>query len=165
MTHEDFRLLAGVIAAHSNRTVTGRTRLQKEIMLLQRLGLPTTYRFSMHFHGPYSDGLQADVRLLESLGFVTEKPDELAGNGNGYVITANPRADLSAVEGFRKYVEVMEKEDATVLELAATYDAFRAGSDHGTAIDRLRKKKGPKCEGGRETKALALLRRFDLPAE
>lgn len=164
MTTEDFRWLGGVIAAHTDRTVVGRTRLQKEIMLLQRLGLPTTYRYSMHFHGPYSDGIQADVGLLESLGLVREEPVGSSTGSVYYVIKARADASLPQIEPFKGLIDVMEREDATVLEVAATYDAFRVGSNHEDALSRLRTKKGWKCDGGREEKALALLRSFNLPA-
>ena len=70
---ESFRWLAGVIAAHPDQQVVGRTRLQKEIKLLQRLGLPTDYSYSTHFYGPYSEELQAEIGLLESIGIVTEE--------------------------------------------------------------------------------------------
>jgi hypothetical protein len=51
-----------------------------------------------------------------------------------------------------------------VLELAATYDSFReAGLEHEEALESLRRKKGNKCEGGREEQALALLSKLGLP--
>jgi hypothetical protein len=37
------------------------------------------------------------------------------------------------------------------------------GSDHAKAIERLRRKKGSKCENGNEEKALMLLRELKLP--
>jgi hypothetical protein len=40
---ERFRWLAAAITAHPDRKVVGRTRLQKEIKLLQRLKFPTEY--------------------------------------------------------------------------------------------------------------------------
>lgn len=52
---ERFRWLAGAIAAHKDRKVVGRTRLQKEIKLLQRLGFPTEYSYTLFFYGPYSE--------------------------------------------------------------------------------------------------------------
>jgi len=53
-----------------------------------------------------------------------------------------------------------------VLELAATYDAFREeGADHEEAIERLRRKKGSKCDGGNQEKALELLASLDLETE
>ncbi len=60
----------------------------------------------------------------------------------------------------------MDAADAVVLELAATYDMFRGmGSDHKEAIQRLRRKKGAKCEGGNEAAAIQLLQTLGLPTK
>jgi hypothetical protein len=59
----------------------------------------------------------------------------------------------------------MEREDLVVLELAATYDAYReTGSDHADALHRLRQKKGAKSTDDREARALDLLRELGLPS-
>lgn len=67
---EKFLWLAAVIAAHPEHKVVGRTRLQKTVKLLQRLGAPMDYDYMIHFYGPYSEGVQADIGLLEAFGFV-----------------------------------------------------------------------------------------------
>jgi len=46
---ENWRWLAAVIAAHPNHEVYGRTRLQKTVWLLQSMGMPTDYVYSLHF--------------------------------------------------------------------------------------------------------------------
>ncbi|KKL80241.1 hypothetical protein LCGC14_2006760, partial [marine sediment metagenome] len=46
MSIENYRWLAGLIAAHPERKVVGRTRLQKEVKLLQRCGFPTDYSYT-----------------------------------------------------------------------------------------------------------------------
>jgi hypothetical protein len=164
---ERFRWLAAAIAAHQGGKVVGRTRLQKEIKLLQRKKFPTDYSYTIHFYGPYSEGLQAEIGLLESLRLVSEEP-QTAQDGSPYFILQSlagaARPDIMGP--FQKYIDLMEGADLTVLELAATYDMFRAtGSDHKEATDRLRRKKGKKCEGGNEEKALALLKQLDLPSK
>jgi len=163
---ERFRWLAAAIAAHKDRTVVGRTRLQKEIKLLQRLGFPTEYMYTIFFYGPYSEGLNADVRLLESLGLVTEeKRHPQQGETDYYIFCASPEAMMPEISQYQKPIDLMQAADAVVLELAATYDAFRTmGSDHEDALRRLRRKKGGKCENGNEAKALELLQKLDLPA-
>ncbi|HKI17777.1 MAG TPA: hypothetical protein VKA15_07845 [Isosphaeraceae bacterium] len=162
---ERFRWLAAAIAAHKDRTVVGRTRLQKEIKLLQRLGFPTEYTYTIFFYGPYSEGLNADVRLLESLGLVTERKRRTRNDDTDYYIyQASPEAVIPEISQYEKPISVMEQADAVVLELAATYDAFRAmGSHHQDALNRLRRKKGTKCDDGNVAKALDLLRRLSLP--
>src|SRR5712691_5340878 len=99
MLVEQFRWLAGVIAAHKDRQVVGRTRLQKSIYLLQRKGFPTDFSYSLHFYGPYSEGLNSGLRLVKQLGLVQE--DQRAGQENDYyVYQAVPEAALPAMSPF-----------------------------------------------------------------
>ena len=158
MGMENYRLLAGLIAAHRDRRVAGRTRLQKEIKLLQRLGFPTDYSYTIHFYGPYSEGLQADTSLLEAFGML-EETSAVSREGNPYyILQAETSAMLPELSQFQDKIELLGETPIVVLELAATYDAFReAGSDHAEALKRLRRKKGAKCDGGNQEKALELL--------
>ncbi len=158
--------LAGVIAEHEGRRVVGRTRLQKTVKLLQRLGLPTDYRFTIFFYGPYSEGILSDVRLLGQLGLVSESslpvPD---GATPAFELRAREDAALEEMAPFRAALRLMERSDLVVLELAATYDAFReTGSDHDDALARLRHKKAGKCGPERESRAMELLAALTLRA-
>jgi uncharacterized protein YwgA len=165
MTIEQFRWLTGVIAAHPESKVVGRTRLQKTIRLLQRRGFPTRYSYTLFFHGPYSVGVQTDLGLLRQLGLLEEQERQTQDGATYYVIRARPGAVLEAVERWRPAIDTLSRASAVVLELAATYDTFRAlGSDHREALERLRRKKGSKCDGGNEAAALALLKELGLPA-
>src|SRR5580658_7191699 len=99
MKTEKFRYLAGVIAAHEGRRVVGRTRLQKTIKLLQRVGLPTDYDYQLFFYGPYSEGLKSDLGLLEVLDLVQEEERPSSAHGTTYfTINAKPEADLSELK-------------------------------------------------------------------
>ncbi|MGO8747181.1 MAG: hypothetical protein ACLQNE_14440 [Thermoguttaceae bacterium] len=161
---ERFRWLAAAIAAHPDRKVVGRTRLQKEIKLLQRLKFPTEYSYTLHFFGPYSEGLHAEIGLLESLGLVEEEPQTSQEGVPYYILRAKPDAVLAEIKPYQGFIDTMDAADAVVLELAATYDMFRGmGSDHKEALQRLRRKKGSKCEGGNEAAALQLLQTLGLP--
>lgn len=166
---EKYRWLAAIIAAHPDHRVVGRTRLQKTVKLLQSLGAPVDYDYMIHFYGPYSEGVQADIGLLENLGMVTETV-KLSQEGTPYAILtaaadARPLASAPELKPFLPAINTMSDTDAVVLELAATYDAFRkTGDDHKTALERLRRKKGTKCDSGREVKALALLKKLGLKA-
>jgi uncharacterized protein YwgA len=164
MSIERFRWLAAAIAAHPNGKVVGRLRLQKEIKLLQRLKFPTDYSYTIHFYGPYSEGLHAEIGLLEALGLAKEEQLFSQGGMPYYVLEALPgAASPDSIKPFLKSIEQMAAEDPTVLELAATYDMFRTtGSDHEEAIARLRRKKGSKCEHGNERKSLELLNSLGL---
>lgn len=166
---EKYRVLAAVIAAHPGRKVVGRTRLQKTVMLLQRLGAPMDYDYMIHFYGPYSEGVQADIGLLENFGVVKEIESTAQDGTRYFTLQATEQAEVlaytEAVEPYREQIALMNETDQVVLELAATYDAFRAsGTDHKAALERLKRKKGTKCEGGNTEKALALLKKLGLKA-
>ena len=128
-------------------------------------GLPTDFRYTIFFYGPYSEGLHADIGLLDQLCLVHEEKVDREAN-TYYILKAEKEADLPEIEPFRPLIKRMNDADPVVLELAATYDAFREmGSDHADAIERLRRKKGSKCDGGNEEAALQLLRDLGLPTE
>jgi uncharacterized protein len=162
MTIERFRWLAAVVAASKQGRIYGRTRLQKTIKLLQRLGLPADYSYTNYFYGPYSDGVQSDIGVLESMGLLEEK---LEGTGGSpyFVIKAKSGAEQKSIQKFQKYIDLMEGVETVILELAATYDAFREmGSSHSDSMERLRRKKGTKCDGDRDKEALELLKHLGL---
>jgi len=127
------------------------------------MGLPTDYVYSLHFYGPYSEEVKADMDSAEQLGLISEDR-RVAQHGSEYfVLRAQVSASLPSIDNFRRPLEILANEDATVLELAATYDAFRKmGLDHASAIESLRAKKGDKCGNGREQGALAVLKRLGL---
>lgn len=163
MNIENYRWLAGLIAAHKDRKVVGRTRLQKTVKLLQRLGFPTTYGYTIYFYGPYSEDLHAGLRLLESMGLITEEEHQSHEGTPYYTITAAPDAELNEIAKYRPLIDQLAQTEPVVLELATTYDAFRElGCDHDDALRRLRRKKGSKCDDGRDEAALGLLERIGV---
>jgi uncharacterized protein YwgA len=163
MSVENYRWLAALLAAHPEGKIVGRTRLQKEVKLLQRLGFPTDYSYTIHFYGPYSESLQGDIGLLEAFDLVEETIDETKDGNPYYTLRIKKRDGLPSVDEFEDKVACLADSPTVVLELAATYDAFREeGSDHDESIERLRRKKGSKCDGGNQEKALALLNSLGL---
>ena len=158
MSVENYRWLAALVAAHPEGKIFGRTRLQKEVKLLQRLGFPTDYSYTIHFYGPYSESLQGDIGLLEAFDFVDETL-EVTREGNPYYILRGKQArGLPSVEEFDNEITLLNEAPTVVLELAATYDAFREeGADHDEAIERLRRKKGSKCDSGNQDSAWSFL--------
>jgi uncharacterized protein YwgA len=161
---ERFRWLAAAIAAHPERKVVGRTRLQKEIRLLQRLKFPTEYSYTLHFYGPYSEGLHAEIGLLENLGLIEEESQVSREGAPYYILRAKAEATIPEIGPFQKYIDLLGAAPLVVLELAATYDMFRTqSSDHKDAMERMRRKKGSKCDGGNEAAALELLKKLGLP--
>jgi len=168
MPTENYRLLAALIAAHPKHEVVGRTRLQKTVWLLQRLGFPTDYPFTIYFYGPYSEALQAEIDLLDAIGLVDEESHISHEAIPYYTIRAvgNTHLQEQEIAKFRRAIDTLAETDLTLLELAATYDAFRElGCDHSEALARVRRKKGKKCEQGRLEQALQLLGAIGLSTE
>ncbi len=166
MKIENYRWLAGLVAAHPNREIVGRTRLQKTVKLLQRLGFPTDYRYTIYFYGPYSEDLQAGIDLLNRFGLIQEQEHRSRDGTVYYTIRAGEEAELPQIERFREVIDELSEADPVILELAATYDAFRElGCGHEDAFRRLRRKKGGKCNEGRDSQALGLLEKIGLPAK
>jgi len=166
MAIENWRWLAAVIASHPNHEVFGRTRLHKTVWLLQRLGMPTDYGYSLHFYGPYSEEVRSDVGLAEQFGLITETPKQSQDGTEYFLLSAEPSDVLPDLGPLKQPLGLLAGEDATVLELAATYDAFRKmGLSHEAALESLRAKKGDKCAGGREARALELIQKLNLEAE
>ncbi|MGE0175375.1 MAG: hypothetical protein AB7T49_21505 [Oligoflexales bacterium] len=158
---DDYNYLVGIIAAHSNHKVPGRLRLQKTVKLLQSLNFPTSYNFSIHFYGPYSEDLQSDIGLLECLGLIKEHETTNAYGSSSYVFEAEPSCASEDMSGFKKYIEIMEKAPTDALELAATYVAYKEmGLEHQSALESVRRKKKDKLSS--EQSALKLLQDLRL---
>lgn len=166
MKIESYYWIAAIVAAHPGNKLRGRTRLQKSVKLLQHLGLPTDYDFTMHYYGPYSEGIQADLNLLSSLGLIEEVSESLSGGMERAVFSANDHKCLPDISKFSSQINILANEpDTTVLEVAATYDAFREmGLSHDNALSAMRRKKKDKCCNGREEKSLGLLAKLGLPS-
>lgn len=116
-----------------------------------------------YFYGPYSEALQADVRMLEQAGLLREELRQTQDGSEYYLITALQNPDCLEIRPFREVLYLLNKTDPVVLELAATFQAFKElGLSNEEAIERLRRKKGSKCQNGNEDKALNLLRELHL---
>lgn len=159
MMIERFRWLAAVIAAHPNHEVVGRARLQNTIKLLQRLDLPTDYSYTSFFHGPYSEGIRSEIALIVKLGLAKEE-----WRMPSHTVCAEPDAALSEIEPFQLDIDIISVADSIAIELAATYDSFRAtGSNHEKAEARMRYKKSTMCQPHNVTAAFKLLENLGLP--
>ena len=83
MSLKNHKWIIAPIAAYPDQQVFGRTRLQKEVKLLQRLGFPSNYTYSIHFYGPHGNSLHADVGWMQAFGLM-EKSAETGGDGTDY---------------------------------------------------------------------------------
>lgn len=163
---ERFLVLAGLIAAHPNGKVIGRTRLQKEVRLLQRVGFPTDYDFMLHFYGPYSESLQTEITLLKHYDLLDEE-ERISSEGLPYYILRIKKESLPLIEDlkssiqqeYNSEIQLLNDTEAVVLELAATYDAFRdLDLEPDEAVKAVIMKKGKeKCSPENMRKAMELL--------
>lgn len=164
---ERFQWLAAIIAAHPEHKVIGRTRLQKTVKLLQRLGVPTRFGYKLHHYGPYSEDLQSEIGLLQNIGLITETAHTNNEGSSYYTLQANNFSaeftKKSEFEPYQHYIEILSREDQVILELAATYDTYKEmGFDDFSSIEQLKEKKGAKCEDGRADKSISLLKELGL---
>src|SRR3954470_19789708 len=117
MEIENYRWLAALVAAHPEGKIFGRTRLQKEVKLLQRLGFPTDYSYTIHFYGPYSESLQGDIGLLDAFDLIDETCDETREGNSYYTLTAKPADNLPQIDQFEEEIKILSDAPTVVLEL------------------------------------------------
>ena len=143
MNAENFVLVAATISAHRDNKLTGRMRLQKTINLLQRLGLPSDYQFSVYFYGPYSDALASDVKLLEDMKFIREDSNySRLKNCTYFNYEAQPTFNDKFPDGLRSALTKIESTNPDILELAATFLAYKdIWQDQEKALKALKMKK------------------------
>ena len=169
MKPERFLYLAAVIAAHEGGELIGRTRLQKTMKLLQRKKFPTNFEFRLHYYGPYSEDIQAEIGLLESTGLVSEDFDVSVGGReySRFKFSADKKNDVPPLDTNQlELISLLGDSDPVVLELAATYDAFRErGISHDRSLALTREKKRAKMTPENERDAMNLLKSLDLPTE
>ena len=87
MSNEDILARRVAVIRHivSRSGDLGKTKIQKIVYFLQEsVGVPLKYPFRMHYYGPYSDELDGNLSLTESIGYIDINPDP---NGFGYHVT------------------------------------------------------------------------------
>lgn len=157
------QIVAKVVAASGNRIV-GRTRLQKVMYLLDQLGLDSGFKYTYHHYGPYSSDLSEAVSDAIACNLVSETEDYRLSDGVPYSIFETRSDDFKEMgdEDLVRSLKKLNSKSATILELAATIHwlkFFENVSDDGA---ELRRRKGPKVDGGRERQARELLRDIGL---
>ena len=76
----------------------GKTKIQKIVYFLQEsVDVPLKYPFRMHYYGPYSDELDGNLSLTESIGYIDINPDP---NGFGYHVTPVMERENTPWQGY-----------------------------------------------------------------
>lgn len=151
--------------------IVGRVRLQKAAYLLDRLGMESGFHFDYHHYGPFSRDLDNAIADAEAFGFVEQEFGRRQVDGARYSIfklTAEEfeypekigQLNEAALEG---YLQTFAETNVTVLELAATANWLAEEEQRDDWQEALHRRKGPKVDGGRLDRALALLRDVGLP--
>lgn len=151
---ENYRWLAGVIAAHPERRIETSSQLQNTVKLLQYIGMPTDYHYMKLFHGPYSEGVQADLSLLTTLGLIKERKErKRTASSRSY--EASEKAILKEMDQYSEEMKAIGHVNLAVLDCAATYLAFRElGLSDEEAVGSVCRKKRDKCDPATTDQAL-----------
>ncbi len=163
MERED--VVAALVAAAGGEVV-GRTRLQKSVYLLERLGFRSGFDdFSYYHYGPYSASLDAAVEDAKAFGCLEEESRPRLSDGAAYsVFLLKDGVDVKS-EAFRGLgrgeVENLTRRfastNATVMEIAATVDWLWRSEKFADWRSEVIKRKGVKTQNGRLEKAVAFL--------
>lgn len=111
--------------------ISGRTKVQKIVFLMQSMGFPFGQRFRYHLHGPYAQSVTNNISQLVKLGLIAESPVEV-GLGTRFDYSALPELEgflreLPAseptsphVDSFDEALAELNAQDPAILELTAT---------------------------------------------
>lgn len=116
MSNEDILARRVAVIRHivSRSGDLGKTQVQKIVYFLQEsVGVPLKYRYRMHYYGPYSDELDGNLSLTESIGYIDINPDP---NGFGYHVTPVKERGNTSWQGYTM------SEDPEVRELTGVID-------------------------------------------
>ena len=145
--------------------IVGRTKLQKMVYLINRIGESEDFHFSYHHYGPYSPELsgQLDIeKLLEKT--VKEEIGHRVSDSAAYsVFRSSLEVKDDNLSGLSKkdasdILEKLNEKSSVVLELAATIHWLRNQEKIDDWKKELRVRKGSKTDFGRMEKAEALLK-------
>jgi len=150
--------------------VVGKIRLQKIVYLLDQLGLNSGFSYEYYHYGPYSEDLAEKVEDDVVFGQLEASQRRRVSDGVPYVAySAAKSGDGDRLEAhmpmgrIRVALDEMQRNSATILELAATIHwlaAIEGVSDWKTELIR---RKGAKTRDGRDRKAFELLQALGLP--
>lgn len=155
----------------ANGEIVGKVRLQKTVYLLDQLGMGSGFSYEYHHYGPYSAEL---ARTVDDWVFFDEIKETVKRRGDGV-----PYSVFCLPDGYRnrlpeaignlpseragEALELMQAQDATVLELASTIHWLKTVEHVGNWQEELVRRKGVKTKGGRVEKATRLLADLGLP--
>lgn len=150
--------------------VVGKIRLQKIVYLLDEMGLNSGFSYQYFHYGPYSADLAERVEDDVVFGQLQANQRRRVSDGVPYVAySATKAGDGDGLEThmpiarLRAALDEMQRQSATILELAATIHWLAAVEYVPEWKAELVRRKGAKARDGRDRKAFELLRTLGLP--
>jgi len=123
---EKLAKLAAAIQAADGKVV-GKKKLQKLIHLAQEKGLHLGYDYDYHLHGVYCSELEADLRIAELYGVVTQEVTQEYGNPveialNATAVDQEVMDEVVSAEdrGGLDLIRTLKDEPARVVEVLST---------------------------------------------
>jgi uncharacterized protein len=150
--------------------IVGKIRLQKVVYLLDQIGLNSGFSYQYFHYGPYSEDLAEKVEDDVVFGHLFASQRRRLSDGVPYVAYSAERAGKGdELEGHmpmnrvRAALSEMQRQSATVLELAATIHWLVAVEGVSDWKVELVRRKGAKTNNDRDRRAFDLLRTLGLP--
>ena len=150
--------------------VVGKIRLQKIVYLLDEMGLNSGFSYQYFHYGPYSADLAERVEDDVVFGQLQANQRRRVSDGVPYVAySATKAGDGDGLEThmpitrLQVALDEMQRQSATILELAATIHWLAAVEYVPDWKAELVRRKGAKARDGRDRKAFELLRTLGLP--
>jgi len=164
---ENDRLVAEIVRAAGGRII-GRVRLQKIFYLLDKIGLQSGFDYEYHYYGPYSAELVDAVDDAKAFDLLKESMHHRASDGVQYSVFEEPGVALSGSIGslpqrdVERALALMQRETATVLEIAATINWLEVEEGFSDWRPELVRRKRSKAEADTVDRAVNLLRDLGL---
>jgi uncharacterized protein YwgA len=120
VNNRDIPMLIAVFGLHQNKTIAGRTRIQKEVCLLKfKSKLPFTFEYKSYFYGPYSEELSDTINTLVGVKLLEETVTSVGYNSYRY--------DYSLTKQGKELFDRMCTEEHDLIgKLSAEISAFEA---------------------------------------
>jgi uncharacterized protein YwgA len=150
--------------------IVGKIRLQKVVYLLDQMGLNSGFSYEYFHYGPYSEDLAEKVEDDVVFGYLHASQRRRLSDGVPYVAYSAERSGDADLPGaylpigrVRTALAEMQRQSATVLELAATIHWLAVIEGIADWKTELVRRKGAKTGNDRDRKAFELLRTLGLP--
>jgi uncharacterized protein YwgA len=118
--NRDIPLLIAVFGLHQNKTIAGRTRIQKEVCLLKfKSQLPFTFEYKSYFYGPYSEELSDTINTLVGVKLLEETVTSIGYNSYRYNYSLTK-------QGEELFTKISQEDGELIGKISAEIKAFEA---------------------------------------